>query len=69
MTLTHDSSTVFFTMAFAMTSMKTNYITEGGFMPTVKIQGQVVHQLGPLLPEDDEEAKFVQIYFIGKQPN
>ena len=35
-------------------------------MPTVKIQGQVSHHIGSILPIDGEEAKFLQIYFLGK---
>ena len=52
--------------AFHMTSIKTNWVVEPGFMPTVKIQGQMSHMLGPLQPADGDEAKFLQIYFIGK---
>ena len=55
-----------YNMAFSMTSLKTNFVNEGGYRPTVKIAGQLVHMLGPLLPDEGEEPKFVQIYFIGK---
>lgn len=34
-------------------------------MPTFKIQGQVYHRIGALLPVNDEDYKFLQIYFIG----
>lgn len=34
-------------------------------MPTFKIQGQVYHQAGSLLPLPDEDSKFLQIYFMG----
>ena len=55
-----------YNQAFHMTSIKTNWVVEPGFMPTVKIQGQMSHMLGPLQPADGDEAKFLQIYFIGK---
>ena len=38
-------------------------ITEPGFMPTFKIQGQVYHRIGSLLPVNEEHT-FMQIYFI-----
>lgn len=51
---------------FQMTSFgATKVITEAGFMPTFKIQGQVYHQAGSLLPEPDQNPKFLQIYFTG----
>jgi len=40
-------------------------IKEGGFMPTFKIQGQIYHKAGFLLPLPDETEKFLQIYFMG----
>ena len=55
-----------YNQAFHMTSIKTNWVVEPGFMPTVKIQGQMSHMLGPLQPADGDEAKFLQIYFIGR---
>ena len=54
-----------FNMAFSMTSIKTRFIVEPGFMPTVKIEGQLSHLIGPLQAPVGEEAKFLQIYFIG----
>lgn len=36
-------------------------------MPTFKVQGQVYHQIGSLLPTLDEDAKFLQIYFTGDE--
>ena len=36
-------------------------------MPTFKIQGQVYHLMGSLLPQSGEEHKFLQIYFIGNE--
>ena len=43
----------------------TNVIRYEGFMPTFKVQGQVYHQIGSLLPPQNETSKFLQIYFIG----
>ncbi|XP_062518328.1 uncharacterized protein LOC134193517 [Corticium candelabrum] len=40
-------------------------VTEHGYMPTFKVQGQVYHTIGSLLPMAGKEAKFLQIYFIG----
>lgn len=51
---------------FQMTSFgATKVVTEAGYMPTFKIQGQVYHQAGSLLPEPDQDPKFLQIYFMG----
>jgi hypothetical protein len=43
----------------------TKEIREKGFMPTFKIQGQVYHRIGSLLPVQGEDPKFLQIYFVG----
>ncbi|XP_063215615.1 uncharacterized protein LOC134527152 [Bacillus rossius redtenbacheri] len=51
-----------FNSAFQMTSFGVKQISEGNFMPTFKIQGQVCHLIGSLLPEN--EPKFLQIYFV-----
>ncbi|KMQ85421.1 dna helicase, partial [Lasius niger] len=37
-----------------------------GFMPTFKVQGQVYHLVGSLLPASQQEAQFLQIYFVGE---
>lgn len=51
---------------FQMTSFgATKHVTEGGFMPTFKIQGQVYHQVGSLLPVPETDPQFLQIYFMG----
>lgn len=34
-------------------------------MPTFKIQAQIYHRVGSLLPVPDAEHKFLQIYFMG----
>lgn len=45
--------------AFQMTSFGAKQISEGPFMPTFKVQSQVYHLIGSLLPE--EQPKFLQI--------
>jgi len=35
-------------------------------MPTFKIQGQVHHLIGSLLPEIGNNAKFLHIYFMSE---
>ncbi|XP_076290998.1 uncharacterized protein LOC143214169 [Lasioglossum baleicum] len=51
--------------AFQMTSFGANVISEGNFMPTFKVQGQVYHLIGFLLPSENEiQPKFLQLYFI-----
>ncbi|GBO33459.1 hypothetical protein AVEN_244334-1 [Araneus ventricosus] len=37
------------------------------FMPTFRIQGQVYHKPGSLMSLPNEEAKFLQIYFLGNE--
>ncbi|XP_046681745.1 uncharacterized protein LOC124368547 [Homalodisca vitripennis] len=37
------------------------------FESTFKIQGQVYHQIGSLLPMPDADPKFLQIYFMGDE--
>ncbi|UYV75439.1 hypothetical protein LAZ67_13000277 [Cordylochernes scorpioides] len=49
---------------FQMTSFGARQVVEQGYMPTFKVQGQVYHVIGRLLPEPDSEHKFLQIYFI-----
>ena len=50
--------------AFQMTSFGAKFVNEGGFMPTFKIQGQIYHCLGSILPMHDDNHKFLQVYFI-----
>jgi hypothetical protein len=45
----------------------TNEVSEPGFMPTFKVQGQVYHLVGSLLPASNEEHKFLQIYCMGDE--
>jgi len=68
---THDHSKVFldniqkYNYAFQMTYFSTTEIRHGNFMPTFKIQGQLYHAVGSLLPSTNEELTFLQIYFMG----
>lgn len=53
---------------FQMTSFgATKIANEAGFMPTFKVQGQIYHLAGSLLPLPDSDAKFMQIYFMGDE--
>ncbi|XP_076299348.1 uncharacterized protein LOC143218189 [Lasioglossum baleicum] len=50
---------------FQMTSFgATNIVRYSNFMPTFKVQGQVYHQIGSLLPVTDGDPQFLQIYFM-----
>ena len=52
--------------AFQMTSFGVSKIAlQPGFMSTFKIQGQVCHRMGSLLPDSNQAPKFLQIYFVG----
>ena len=51
--------------AFQMTSFGHERRKEGNYMPTFRIQGQVYHRIGSLLPMDGDEHRFIQIYFMG----
>ncbi|KAE9533672.1 hypothetical protein AGLY_009021 [Aphis glycines] len=51
--------------AFQMTSFGANEIRHGDLMPTFKIQGQVYHLVGSLLPNNPDEPNFLQLYFMG----
>uniref|UniRef100_A0A8C4Q354 STPR domain-containing protein n=1 Tax=Eptatretus burgeri TaxID=7764 RepID=A0A8C4Q354_EPTBU len=50
--------------AFQMTSFGAHVVREGGWMPTFKVQGQVYHLIGSLLPSQNCKPSFLQIYFI-----
>lgn len=53
---------------FQMTSFgATKIATMGGYMPTFKVQGQIYHKIGSLLPVPDQDTKFLQIYFMGNE--
>ncbi|CAB3235853.1 unnamed protein product [Arctia plantaginis] len=49
---------------FQMTSFGAKEIREGNFMPTFKVQGQVYHLIGNLLPAEGAQPEFLQIYFV-----
>ena len=55
--------------AFQMTCFGAKFFTQGGFMPTFKVQGQVYHRIGSLLPEENENWQFLQICFMRNQKN
>lgn len=49
-----------------MTSFGTaKEIREEEFMPTFKVQGQIYHRVGSLLPIRDADPQFLQIYLMG----
>jgi len=50
-----------------MTSFGCNKVTFPGFNPSLKIQGQVYHRIGSVVPSMGESPKFCQIYFIDNQ--
>ncbi|QQP57640.1 ATP-dependent DNA helicase, partial [Caligus rogercresseyi] len=51
--------------AFQMTSFGHERSHPGGYMPTFRIQGQVYHKIGSILPVEGREHDFLQIYFMG----
>ncbi|XP_024892751.1 uncharacterized protein LOC112467995 [Temnothorax curvispinosus] len=51
---------------FNMTSFGAKQVQQDGFIPTFKVQGQVYHLVGSLLPASEQEAQFLQIYFVGE---
>ncbi|XP_023214640.1 uncharacterized protein LOC111632139 [Centruroides sculpturatus] len=50
---------------FQRTSFGSKEVREENFMPTFKIQGQIYHRIGSLLPLEDQPPVFLQIYFVG----
>lgn len=50
--------------AFQITSFGAKQIIEGRFMPTFKVQGQIYHLVGSLLPAVPGKSEFLQMYFI-----
>jgi len=55
-----------YNILFQMTSFGAKEIKEGNFMPTFKIQSQVYHLIGSLLPGPEDTFKFLQIYFMSE---
>ncbi|CAG9771498.1 unnamed protein product [Ceutorhynchus assimilis] len=49
---------------FQMTSFGAKEIKEGNYMPPFKVQGQVYHRIGSLLPDPQQNPAFLQIYFV-----
>ncbi|GFX90220.1 uncharacterized protein TNCV_2449951 [Trichonephila clavipes] len=49
-----------------MSSFGAKEVDEGNYMPTFKIQGQLYHLIGSLLPVDNAREAFLQIYFISE---
>ena len=47
-----------------MNSFGCQEITVAGFNPSFRIQGQVYHLIGSIMPTTGESPKFCQIYFI-----
>ncbi|XP_022831022.1 uncharacterized protein LOC111359654 [Spodoptera litura] len=72
LTNNHTLSAHFFNNArrynslFQMTSFGAKEIREGNFMPTFKVEGQVYHLIGSLLPPAGQNPQFLQIYFISE---
>lgn len=54
---------------FEMTSSGHNPIQQGGFNPTLKIEGQTYHLIGSLQHTKSLEHNFLQIYFMGPESN
>ncbi len=52
--------------AFMMTSFGAHKnLSQTGFFTTFKVQGQVYHRMGGLLPLPEKEPKYVQVFFMG----
>lgn len=52
--------------SFQMTSFGAKQILKGGWESSCVIKGQVYHRIGSLLPEENGDPKFLQIYFVGE---
>lgn len=49
-----------------MTSFGATKVVRDNFMPTFRVQGQIYHLMGSILPIPHEEPKFLKIYFMGQ---
>ncbi|GFU51179.1 ATP-dependent DNA helicase [Trichonephila clavipes] len=49
---------------FQMTSFGATNIVRENYMPTFRVQGQIYHHAGSLLPLPDADHMFLQIYFM-----
>jgi len=60
-----------FNSCFKMTSFGATKMVQNedgrNFQSTFKIQVQVYHQIGSLMPVPDTDSKFLQIYFMGDE--
>ena len=45
----------------------TKEVVHDGFMPTFKNEGQVYHSIGSVYPNNNDQTKFLQIYFMGSE--
>ena len=52
---------------FQMTSFGCHEVSMAGFNPSLRIQGQVYHLIGSIVPTEGESPKFAQIYFIDNE--
>ena len=52
---------------FQMTSFGCHEVSMAGFNPSFRIQGQVYHLIGSIVPTEGESPKFAQIYFIDNE--
>ena len=52
---------------FQMTSFGCNEVSIAGFNPSFRMQGQVYHLIGSIVPMQGESHKFAQIYFTGDE--
>ena len=59
----------YFNSAFHMTSFGASKMNRENVMHTIKIQGQVYHNIGSVYPEISGEDKYLQIYFMGNNEN
>ncbi|KAG7177471.1 putative Helitron helicase-like domain at N-terminus-containing protein 2 [Homarus americanus] len=47
-----------------MTSFGHKDASVQGWNPSARIQGQIYHQLGSLMPPEDRRARYIQVYFL-----
>lgn len=50
-----------------MTNFGCNALTIPGFNPSFRMQGQVHHRIGRVIPSVGESPKFCQVYLIDNQ--
>ncbi|KAE9524438.1 hypothetical protein AGLY_015159 [Aphis glycines] len=60
-----------YNVSFQITSFGAEVIEQPGYNPSYKafIQGQIHHRADALLPQPNEDHKFLQIYFVGNSAN